>query len=161
MSSEDERHRKAAHLASLRRRRWVSKWGWARIRADRRAVGDLIPSSAPVVPVWVATQVLTSEGKKEKNLWSQLRPCEKCQFGEGPSRMRGPFLLGRIRVRKKSCWTKHCGMSGLLRVSGGGRMGNPDRFNAAWIRNWRRAEGKKRRINNGSDMAPYSTLDFQ
>ncbi|PWY66934.1 hypothetical protein BO83DRAFT_380756 [Aspergillus eucalypticola CBS 122712] len=91
MSSEDERHRKAAHLASLRRRRWVSKWGWARIRADRRAVGDLGPSSAPVVPVWVATQVLTSEETKNgRNFWSQLRPCEKCQFGEGPSRMRGP-----------------------------------------------------------------------
>lgn len=139
MSSEDERHRKAAHLASLRRRRWVSKWGWARIRADRRAVGDLIPSSAPALPVWVATQVLTSEGKKEKKFWFNCDRARSVNLAKALLGCVAPLLLGRIRVRKLLCWTKHSGMSGL-RVSGGGRMGKPDRFNAAWIREWRRAE---------------------
>lgn len=82
--------------------------------------------------------------KKEKN--SSLN-CDRARSVNLAKALLGcvaPLLLGRIRVRKKSCWTKHCGMSGLLRVSGGDRMGNPDRFNAAWIRNWRRAEGGKK-----------------
>lgn len=104
MSSEDERHRKAAHLASLRRRRWVSKWGWARIRADRRAVGDLIPSSAPVVPVWVATQVLTSEGKKKRKEKNSDLNCDRARSVNLAKALLGcvaPLLLGRIKSQEK------------------------------------------------------------